>query len=185
MKTCLLRVLLTGWTVFLGSLLLAAPAPVPSIEEDVTRLASIASEKTTVCDGKPIKTEKRLPGANEIVPPFTPMLQFIKGNVGLEPEFKGKKEFLEKPGITGLLCVSLTGSKGGTLLSMSYYRFEERDKQRLLVIPDLEGGEIAFTYEIDGKILKIKGGKPGGIGALDSATLAGEYTIRNAPPPKK
>jgi hypothetical protein len=181
MRTYILIVFLSSGTVALCPLLPAAPAPKPSLEEEVAPIMSIPGKTCKSWIGNPVKLEKPIVSLDEEFRSVTPAFQFVKGTAGIVAVVKGKDEFLKKQGVKGLLVLTRTTDKGSSASGFSYYRFEEKDRKRYLVISDKEGGEIAFSYEITGKTLKLKGGKVDGFFGIGSDKLAGEYTLQVTP----
>ncbi len=112
---CLPRFLWTGCALLLCPILFADPEPKRSLEEDVAILVQTPYKDGKQWDGKPIKIEKPVKILNdfELVSPVVPSFVFVKGFAGIGCEFKGKEEFLKKPGVKGLLRYELSSSKGG------------------------------------------------------------------------
>lgn len=87
----------------------------------------------------------------------------------------GHDDFLKKPGPNGLFFLGLADETGTTGYGVVYYRLEEKEKKRYLVLCWVEPGkEYRYSYELEGKVLKLSGGDklPHWLGDLD---LSGEY----------
>jgi hypothetical protein len=176
--TTLRRFLISGCTILLCPLLLIADEPKRSLEEDVAHLVQNPAKNAKKWEGKSFKVEKAIKsGDHEFGKEVTVVFVFTTGESAINCIFPGKEEFLKKPGVKGNLCISFNTSKGGWD-HYSYFRFEERNNKRYLVIPDWKGKEISYLYEIEGRTFKLKGGDADGFQNVDSAKLGGEYRQR-------
>jgi hypothetical protein len=162
----LLYILAVGLVAALAnSGLLAAPAPPRSLKEDFKLMLQSGGDNWV----PPSRLELDRDGKKVSV-----RYSFFCSDSAQITEMEAHKEFKKKPGPLGMFWINII--EGDRLRSSPhFFRLEERDKKRHLVISGNEAGEeITFEYEFDGKVIKLKGGEKVTtcVGPID---FAGEY----------
>jgi hypothetical protein len=145
--------------------LLAAPAPPRSLKEDF-KLMLQSGEDNWV---PPSCLEQDRDGKKVSV-----RYSFFCSDFAQNATNAFDKDFKKKPGPLGMFWINILEDNQWRS-SPHYFRLEERDKKRYLLISGNKADEeIAFEYEFDGKVLKLKGGEKVNtcVGPID---FAGEY----------
>jgi hypothetical protein len=104
----------------------------------------------------------------------TPILILTAPGSNVVPQFKGREKFHRPGSVTGTLLYGVIPAKGGESVGATAYRLDREGGRAWFVVPDGEGGEIRFAYELDKDRFKLSGGKKLGsrtAGFLDIARV--------------
>jgi hypothetical protein len=144
----------------------AAPAPHRSLKDDQALMAQTGKGETWVATSDVEGTRDRKKVSIRCCFIITKDINSLT--------LADQENFRKKGGVLGILTLG-TIRQDGTDYSFYYYRLEEKDDKRLLVITgNKPNEEITFEYKLDEKVLKLKGGEKviTECGLLD---IAGEY----------